>query len=108
MIKLPFQAKMTDRLAAMLRGITVREQREDPDVLPSIVWECSETGPRAGVSNWVLQSFSRRFMRPKDIVTVGGLSFHLPDRERHRLASRVLDWSESEGLVANEENAESR
>jgi hypothetical protein len=102
MLDLPFQAKMTDRLAAILRRLAVRDQTDDPDMLPSIIWERFDSGPRAGTWNWVLQSFSRKFMRPEDILTVGEVSFHLPAQERHRLKDRVLDWSESEGLVALE------
>ena len=105
MLELPFHAKMTDKLAGMIRGIAAREQREDPDILPSIVWESFETGPRAGTSNWMLQSFSRKFMRPEDILTVGDISFHLPADERHRLTGRVLDWSEKEGLITHENSA---
>lgn len=102
MLELPFQTKMTDKLAAILRRITAEHLPDTPDALPSIVWQCFVTGPRAGSSNWVLGSFSRKFMRPEDIVTVGDISFHLPVGDRHRLIGRILDWSEQEGLVAYE------
>ncbi|MEA3188667.1 MAG: hypothetical protein QOD99_2497 [Chthoniobacter sp.] len=103
MLDLPFQAKMTDRLAAMLRGIAGREQRADPDVLPSIVWEHFTTGPRTGTWNWMLQSFSRKFMRSEDVLNVSDISFHLPCDDRHRLTGCVLDWREPDGLIAYED-----
>ncbi len=102
MLELPFQAKMTDRLATMLRRITADHQRDDPEALPSFAWCRFEAGPRAGTWNWALHSYSRKFMRAEDIFTVGDISVHVPADERRRLAGLVLDWIEAEGLVAHE------
>jgi hypothetical protein len=103
MLKFPFQAKMTDRLANMLRHILAQDQRAGLDMLPSIKWEYFESGPRLSTWNWMLGAFSRNFMQAEDIITVADITFHLPVDQRHRLTNRVLDWSESEGLVAYED-----
>jgi hypothetical protein len=102
MLELPFQAKMTDGLAAFLRRITAEHRRETPDALPSITWSRFHSGPRAGTSDWSLQSLSSKYMRAEDIFTVGDISVHIAADERRRLAGRVLDWVEADGLVAHE------
>jgi hypothetical protein len=100
MLELPFQAKMTDRLGALLRRIAADAHSDDPDALPSFSWCRFESGPRAGTWDWSLQSFSRKFKAADDIFTVGDISVHVAADERLRLAGRVLDWIEDEGLVA--------
>jgi hypothetical protein len=102
MIELPFHAKIDDKLAVILRHITAEHRRDTPDALPSITWSRYNSGPRAGTSDWSLQSLSSKFLQTEDIFTVGDISVHIGADERHRLASRVLDWSEKEGLVTRE------
>ena len=103
MLELPFHAKIGDQLVMMLRHITAEHRRDTPDALPSITWSRCHSGPRAGTSDWSLQSLSRKFLRAEDIFTVGDISVHIDAQERHRLAGRVLDWSEKEGLVTHED-----
>ena len=105
MFELPFHAKISDKLAVVLRHITAEHRRDTPDALPSITWSRHHSGSRAGTSDWSLQSLSSMFLRGEDIFTVGDISVHIAAGERHRLAGRVLDWSEKEGLVTHEDTA---
>jgi hypothetical protein len=103
MLDLPFHAKISDQLAVMLRRITAEHRRDTPDAVPSITWSQYHSGPRAGTSDWSLQSLSSKFLPAEDIFTVGDIAVHVGADQRHRLAGRVLDWSEKEGLVTHED-----
>jgi hypothetical protein len=102
MTDLPFQAKMTDRLATMLKRIMARCQRDGSDALPSIAWRQFDTGPRAGTWNWLLESYSRKWMKADDIFPFDDFSVHIAANDQRRLAHQILDWVETKGVVANE------
>ena len=104
MLEFPFQAKMTDGFAALLRRTAGECHRDEPDMLPSIAWCRFQSGPRAGTSNWTVHFFSRRFMNPEDVFSIGEISVHVAANERQRLKGRVLDWIKAQGLVAHQDS----
>jgi len=100
MLELPFKAKISDRLATMLRRITKDHRKDTPDALPSIRWCADQASPRTGRTNWSLLSLSSKQLPAEDIFTVDDISLHIGVDERQRLNGLVLDWIEAHGLVA--------
>ena len=104
MIALPFNAKMTDDLVGMIRGLAAKEQSTmEPDRVTEIQWSDAESTRRSDKSGWVLGSAPRTSVRKEDLFTVDSICLYVRRQDRERLSGRVLDWDRSIGLVAREE-----
>jgi hypothetical protein len=98
MHSLPFGARLTDSLVDTLRDAAAQCVPKNPDFMPCLSW-CTQLRDSERFEHWVINAFSRSYMRDQDMFTVDGVTFCIAPGDQVRAAGGILDWQRTIGVV---------